>query len=332
MATTKTRLLPLLLICTALAAMPRPAAALVVAGGANNTSAPADDPGWAWTGNFSNKNSGVYLGYGWVLTAYHCVAYGGWSSFILADGSSHTMDTAAGIRRLVTTNTAGQVVNADLALVKMSAATPPAPGGVAPVHRIADSGLIAGDAVTMIGNGGGAGSATLTYWDVSTAQTPWTWTETANKRNAELSSYAYDSANRDLRWGNNTVYAGTPTDVTGLGVNKSLATVFEYTGAIQSGNRTGVANEAQAVAGDSGGAVFHKEGNTWELAGIMFSTAGYSGQPANHAVEGMATYFADLSHYQSQILQIVPEPSTVILGLLAIGAGLTLRRRLDSTK
>ena len=39
--------------------------------GSGNTTAPADDPGFANVGVSNNNLSGVYLGNGWVLTAAH---------------------------------------------------------------------------------------------------------------------------------------------------------------------------------------------------------------------------------------------------------------------
>ncbi len=60
-----------------------PATALIVLGGdAGHTVAPPDDPGWdnigyvrsSWSVNTS-RASGVYIGDGWVLTAYHVIYY-----------------------------------------------------------------------------------------------------------------------------------------------------------------------------------------------------------------------------------------------------------------
>ena len=59
--------------------------------------------------------------------------------------------------------------------------------------------------------------------------------------------------------------------------------------------------EAQAVAGDFGGAVFAKHGGQWQLAGIMVAAEGYSGQPSPEltAVFGNETFMADLSYYRN---------------------------------
>ena len=52
--------------------VPAPADALILdsGDGQGNTSAPADDPGWAHVGRVSGL-TGIYLGNGWVLTANH---------------------------------------------------------------------------------------------------------------------------------------------------------------------------------------------------------------------------------------------------------------------
>ncbi|MEI6037455.1 MAG: hypothetical protein WCQ91_05985, partial [Planctomycetota bacterium] len=67
--------------------------------------------------------------------------------------------------------------------------------------------------------------------------------------------------------------------------------------------------------GDSGGAVFVKNGSAWELAGIMLAVDQYSGQPSNTAVFGNQTYSADLSFYNGQIVQVVPEPGGLALAI-----------------
>ena len=74
-------------------------------------------------------------------------------------------------------------------------------------------------------------------------------------------------------------------------------------------------SESLAATGDSGGAVFVKNGSAWELAGIMLAVVQYSGQPSSTAVFGNQTYSADLSFYNGQIVQVVPEPSGLALAI-----------------
>ncbi len=61
-----------LLIFTLTLLLSVPAAALVLESGdgQGNTTAPADDPGWAYVGRVAGP-SGIYLGNGWMLTANH---------------------------------------------------------------------------------------------------------------------------------------------------------------------------------------------------------------------------------------------------------------------
>lgn len=81
---------------------------------------------------------------------------------------------------------------------------------------------------------------------------------------------------------------------------------------------------AQAVPGDSGGAVFYKNGTLWELAGIMHATSEYADQDTSARVAyGQYTFIADLSVYRDQIVTItaVPEPGTVGLAIAAVATG-----------
>jgi hypothetical protein len=89
--------------------------------------------------------------------------------------------------------------------------------------------------------------------------------------------------------------------------------------------------EAQAVPGDSGGAVFalSLSGDRWLLAGIMLGITQYSGQPANTSFYGQKTYFADLAYYRPQLEDAVelPEPEHVLAPAIAGIAWLARRRR-----
>jgi hypothetical protein len=87
--------------------------------------------------------------------------------------------------------------------------------------------------------------------------------------------------------------------------------------------------EAQAAYGDFGGGVFHKNGSTWELTGLMVGVVGFSGQPdpEENAVFGNSTLVADLSFYRPQIIAIVPEPHPMALAASGLG-GLMLWRLL----
>ena len=84
-------------------------------------------------------------------------------------------------------------------------------------------------------------------------------------------------------------------------------------------------DEMQAAEGDSGGAVFAKQANSWQLAGTMFVVALWPGHVNNSVLRGELTGIADLSFYRDEILALtaaepVPEPDF----LAGLGAGLAL--------
>jgi hypothetical protein len=201
----------------------------------------------------------------------------------------------------LTNNTIGRTTNTDLLMFQLAST----PAGLGPL-TLASTAPTLGTAVTMIGAGRDRGD--FTQWSVNTGTSPWTWTEVSSGGNFA----GYQTLESSLmRWGTNTVSAtdvwvGNAPDV------KSFATTFNATGFDN--------NEAQAVLGDSGGAVFTKKESVWELSGVMFTVAGFEEQPsaATTPVFGNATYSADLSYYAPQIMSIIPEPSTY--ALLAVSA------------
>jgi len=264
--------------------------------GAGNTSAPADDPGWANVGVLG-VGTGIYLGNNWVLTAKHV---GGGS--IVLNGGTYAM--LAGSGTTLTNNGApGKSATTDLYMFKL-ASTPPG----LPDITIASSTAAPGAAVTMIGAGLDRGA--FTQWSVNTGTTPWDWTPVSSGGN--FAGYQTLSS-RSTRWGTNTVDASGIWVADGFGDVNMLATDFSDSGS--------PSNEAQAAYGDSGGGVFRKNGSAWELSGTILAVAGYSGQPDPGAtpVYGNVMYAADLSFYQSQIVTIVPEPSATAM-LAAAGA------------
>lgn len=287
-----------LAIVLAASLMQEPARAVVIdtLTGTGNTSAPADDPGWANVGMLG-AGTGVYLGNNWVLTAAHV---GGGS--IVLNGGTYAM--LAGSGTTLTNNGApGKSPTTDLYMFQLAST----PAGLAGI-TIASGSAAPGAAVTMIGSGRDRGA--FTQWAVNTGSTPWVWTEVSSGGNAA----GYKTlASRSMRWGENTVEASGFWVADGFGDVNMLATTFTYSGS--------PSNQAQAAYGDSGGAVFHKNGSAWELSGLMLTVGGYSGQPdpGANAIFGDATYAADLSYYRSEIMVIVPEPSAVALLAAVVG-------------
>ena len=287
-------------------ATPRIAPAVIIDTdtGTGNTTAPADDPGWASVG-VRGIGTAVYLGQGWVLTAAHV---GGGS--IVLNGGTYAMLAGSGTR-LTNGGQPGKSTLTDLYMFRL-ATTPVGLVGV----PIAAAATGSGAAVTMIGAGRDRGA--FTQWSVNTNPNPWVWTEVPSGGNA--AGYKTLSS-RTMRWGTNTV-SGTGIWIdAGFGDAKALKTTFD--------GFPFYSTEAQAASGDSGGAVFRKQGSTWELSGLMLAVGGYSGQPdpGANAVFGNVTYAADLSFYRPQIMAIVPEPASIVLVVTAAG-GLVVARSL----
>ena len=63
-------------------------------------------------------------------------------------------------------------------------------------------------------------------------------------------------------------------------------------------------HEAQAVTGDSGGAVFARDGGRIVLAGVILMRSEHPGQPAESALYGNRTFAADLSAYRAQLIAL----------------------------
>ncbi len=63
--------------------------------------------------------------------------------------------------------------------------------------------------------------------------------------------------------------------------------------------------EAQAVNGDSGGAVFTRHGQDWKLAGVLFTVVKFQDQPEDSSVYGNRSFAVDLSHYREELLELI---------------------------
>ncbi len=292
---------------------PRTARAVVIdtISGTGNTSAPADDPGWKNVG-VRGIGTGVYLGNDWVLTAYHV---GGGS--IVLGGGTYAMLANSGTR-LTNAGAAGRAEFTDLYMFRL-ATTPTGLGGV----TIASAASGTGAAVTMIGAGRDRGAFTRWSVNTNTGTNPWIWTEVSS--GGDAAGYKTLST-RTRRWGTNVV-SGTGLWIDDdFGEIKTFSTTFD--------DFVGSSFEAQAAYGDSGGGVFRKNGSTWELAGLMLTVSGYSGQPdpAANAVFGDRTYAADLSFYRPQIMAIVPEPQAIVLALTAAAAAVAWRAARATTR
>lgn len=306
-------------------ARPQPAAAVVVSTTRENTSAPADDPGWDNVGGRSGATA-VYLGDGWVLTANHvgpgAVVFGG-EAYDCVPGSDVRLKNPPGM---------GLSTFTDLLLFRIS----PAPE--LPSLRIGSAPPDVGEEVLMIGRGQRR-APDSTAWQVDKCADPWTWEELAegdgNYRGFKT------QAPRAMHWGTNLLEddpryeedLGEPADedhnvIVALETSEGtihlvgLFTDFDETAE--------TVYEAQAVSGDSGGGVFYNNRGAWELTGIINAVDVWPNQPgsANSAIFGNATFFSDLSVYRDQIAHAtsVPEPSTLALSVAGLLAALGLAR------
>ena len=284
-------------------------AVVVTSGGPNNT-APGGQPFFNNVGSIGSA-SAIYLRDGWVLSANHvadvlpaAVNFGGVNYATLA-GSFHRLENPTYTRPL--TSLTDIVVFRlssllDLPGVDISTATP-----------------AVGSQVMMIGNGR-TQAGPLTFWNRNVITGPGndTWDVTSL---AQANAAGYQTTGtHEVRWGENLVNAGNFAVSAGHGDVISYSTQFNF---------TGLTHEAQAVSGDSGGAVFSYNGSSWELSGMMHAVGFFENQPGgtDTAVFGMETAIADFSAYRSQIIAIVPEPSHAVpLGILG-SLVLLFRRR-----
>ena len=162
-------------------------------------------------------------------------------------------------------------VQSDVALFRID----PYPKNL-PVLPIRTHPVSVGEAILMVGNGHIRAGAT--NWDKSGSTTGYRW-----------------SKRKGLRWGTNVV-SGAEVDLVAFG----MTTHSFYTNFTEGGTL----HEAHATTGDSGGPVFVRAGDGWELAGVMYATKGFAGQPKKTTIYGNLTYASDLSFYRDQVLAV----------------------------
>lgn len=286
------------------------ASALVVQDMTGTTVAPADDPGWNYVTN-GGRNM-VYLGDGWVLSAFHVgvptpsetVSING-SSFNVISNQAYTVKNPTGQGLSVETDLRLMRINGDPGLAPINIASLPVNEGGT------NSFLINQREVVIIGNGP-TRQTNQTQWNVTPVMgnNNDIWNEVAS---GTYVGYKTEGANVK-RWGTNQIadednlFGGNDTDLRGnlqlslfVGVRNVMSMVTQF-------DAGGLANEAQVVAGDSGSSVFFKRNGVWELVGIVnaqLSALGVDNQSTLTAVYGNYTTFADLSFYRNDILSIM---------------------------
>lgn len=300
---------------------------IIVGDESQSTVAPQDDFGFENVGQVTSGlsgfiSSGIYLGNGWMLSAYHVVhdanSDGGFNfGTVYLGGIGYAVDSSTGVRLHNPDQSP-----ADLALFRLTTI----PSGL---PSVSISGTVPANntSVIMAGNGYHR-EATQTQWNVDGGTNPPTWTETSGT--GDHQGYYWDYT-QTLRWGANTLISAPISVDDGFGITTTVRTSFT----------AGIDGESQAAAGDSGGGLFSKSSGNWQLLGILLTTDNFPGQPStvspssifhDSAVFGNDTYAADLPIYRSQIVAIIPEPGTGML--LASGAIMFLgaRRRLETMR
>lgn len=270
------------------------ASAVIIAtgNGSGNTSAPADDPGFANVG-IRGSGTAVYLGDGWALTAAHVGAGSTWFNGTLY---SEVPNSAVQLA-----NPPGQAFTPDTDLLMYQVQGSPN----LPSISIGSTPPAAGWQVTMIGNGR----------DRNGSQASWTSSWLSSSVSSTYAGYIWSGMN-DIRWGTNVITStGIPQ---GIGANSETAFQTTFTAG-------GTPYEAQGSSGDSGGAVFHEDASGhWTLTGIMFAINNLLGQPMGTSVFGDVTYSADLSVYRSEIYKTMALPGDANFDGIVNGLDLSL--------
>jgi len=287
--------------CLLLLALPAAAVIIDSGDGTGNTTAPVDDPGWDNVGARGGL-SAIYVRNGWILTANHVPV--GPTVFL-------------GVAYDAVPGTTTRLDNGDGTYpdLKVWAIYPSPP---LPDLTIRSSSAQPNGEIIMIGSGRDRGAATDT-------NDPSVWVPPPDPPNPPKTGYLWLNS-RALRWGTNKIagkWLPHPNDTV------SWYTLFDQSPPAHT------THEAQAALGDSGGAVFFKQGSTWELMGVMHAVSLWpgdtpeSGQQFNSALYGNAVAVADLSVYRNQILELtaVPEPGGAIMLASGITFLLTAGRR-----
>jgi hypothetical protein len=278
---------------------------------------PADDPGWGNVSMGAVRNF-TYLGNGWAISAWHVgpepnetngltLMFNGKTANII-QSQNFTLENP-------NYGSTGLSQYTDLRLVRLDADL-----GL-PSLTIASTPLTTADLnqpnslVTFIGQGA-TRAPTLTHWNVNESTWTWTPTETGGNWHGYLGIVEHTK-----RWGRNRIIDNPPAnfpappnepgnslrakvnlDLSGGGFRDIVSYVTMF-------DKVGIQYEAQPISGDSGSAVFRKNGSQWELLGVVNAAFTYTNQPfgAVYSDDGRGdfTTFADLTYYRQQILDIM---------------------------
>ncbi len=291
-----------------IALAPAPVEAVVVSTTVENISAPKDDPGWANVGVLRGSTA-VYLGNRWAMTAAH-IGVAGATSVEFPEVGTFGIEKSSIIRL---ENPPSRIYSdrTDVELFQLTED----PG--LPPLRIASEVPDVGTPVVAIGRGLDR-EAERTYW----AARGRNWTETDAP--GDFSGFKTANLGSTLRWGTNLLEEDelfeTERDDNITTVVESLAnhdvhvliTEFDFDDGNTDRSVTHDGDfmtpyESQAVLNDSGGGLFFKNGDAWELLGMAVAVERVDGglrnpEPARAAVFGNLTFYADLVTYRDQIV------------------------------
>jgi hypothetical protein len=259
--------MPSVLLCTTATTF-----AIVDANSTTNTTDPGGGVPWANVGSV-NGGSGTYIGNGWVLTAAHVGA--GPIAF-----DSGTFQPDGRVIRLKNPDTS----LADMLLYHL-VLTPGLPDSF-----ISSSTPAVASLVDLVGYGRIRGSAEQSYSSEDGPKFGFNW-----------------SANGIKSYGTNQIQSGVETlTVFGAGSFRGFILDFTPTPTLFTPPPPFVntVREAQVATGDSGGAVFYKNGATWELAGMIEALASFV-YPLPASVYGDESWVMDLPTYKTQIDALV---------------------------
>jgi len=249
------------------------------ADGSGNTTVPPLDPGWDNVG--TSSATAIYLGNRRVLTASHV----GSGTTNLA-GTNYNVVPGSEVRL-----TNGGVTFTDLLIYEIDTD----PG--LPTLNLSTAPPPVGSTVFMIGQGRDR-LPNLTEWNAVMSGGNWIWSEVPS--NGAFAGYKWGPGSTK-RWGTNTIDDNNVVVNAGFGEVTSLQTTF---------SQLIGTSEAQAAAGDSGGAMFYFNPTIldFELVGVMEATSAFHGQPSDTSIFGTSTFGADVSFYRSQILAMTAAP------------------------
>jgi len=264
------------------------------------------------------NSSGVYLGNGWVLTAYHIGTVTSETNFILG-GNTFTPD---GSVQRIYADQANQTGPTDMMMFHLKTTPNPV---LFPNLTLSSATPSDGTPFYTKGNGLTRSTSLAYYYVTSTNNNnsaPYTWTPTtATDPNENASGYTESQPNI-LWYGSNTVAnPGGMTFISSPNNGSYGSTVDFASNFLQNG-------DAQLSPGDSGGGVFDANNNLIGINETTFpTTVPLEYQPANTAIFGDASGYMDIATYRTQIEGILATPEPGTIGLLLCSVPMLLRRR-----